>query len=167
MNHQIPTATIYLGTPFFNEEQQERVKQARALLEQNPTVLRVHFPFDQNYVDPNETEAQKQGIRSLNWQLATYNNDLNDVINASCGVFLYDMDELDDGCAFEIGFMRAYHKPVVLVPFTNHPEKDKRLNLMLAQGVTALIDGNTELDQLASYDFNSAPAKPITDYQVY
>lgn len=43
MNHQIPTATIYLGTPFFNEEQQERVKQARALLEQNPTVLRVHF----------------------------------------------------------------------------------------------------------------------------
>ena len=76
------------------------------------------------------------------------------------------MDNIDDGSAFEIGFMRALHKPVVLVPFTTDPAKDKVMNLMLAQGVTTIIDGNTELEQLATYDFNTVPAKPVTGYKI-
>ena len=68
--------------------------------------------------------------------------------------------------AFEIGFIRALHKPVVLVPFTTDPNKDKVMNLMLAQGVTTIIDGNTELEQLARYDFNAVPAKPVTGYKI-
>ena len=74
---------------------------------------------------------------------------------------------LDDGCAFEIGFMRANHKPVVLVPFTEHPERPKKMNLMIAQGVTAIIDGNTELEKLAEYDFNWTPYIPVTGYGIY
>lgn len=167
MTHQISTATIYLGTPFYNDDQRARVKKARALLEQNPTVVRVHFPFDQNFVDPEETDAQVNGLRSMTWRLATYNNDLSGIINASCGVFLYDMDSIDDGSAFEIGFMRALHKPVILVPFTNDPNKEKEMNLMIAQGVTTIIDGNTDLDKLATYDFNTTPANPVVDYKVF
>ena len=51
MTKQVSTATIYLGTPFYNDDQRARVKKAMALLEKNPTVVRVHFPFDQNFVD--------------------------------------------------------------------------------------------------------------------
>ncbi|MDH5101052.1 nucleoside 2-deoxyribosyltransferase [Lactobacillus kefiranofaciens] len=160
------TATIYLGTPFYNDDQRARVKKARELLEKNPTVFRVHFPFDQSFVDPAEENPEVGGVRSMTWRLATYNNDLTGIVNASCGVFLYDMDNLDDGSAFEIGFMRALHKPVVLVPFTNHPERDKEMNLMIAQGVTTIIDGNTELAKLATYDFKTTPAKPVVGYKI-
>ena len=97
----------------------------------------------------------------------TFQNDLNGINSATCGVFLYDMDVLDDGCAFEIGFMRANHKPVVLVPFTEHPERPKKMNLMIAQGVTAIIDGNTELEKLAEYDFNWTSYIPVTGYGIY
>lgn len=47
MTKQVSTATIYLGTPFYNDDQRARVKKAMELLEKNPTVVRVHFPFDQ------------------------------------------------------------------------------------------------------------------------
>ncbi|WP_431462678.1 nucleoside 2-deoxyribosyltransferase [Lactobacillus crispatus] len=166
MTESVSTAKIYLGSPFYNDQQRARVDQARALLEQNPTVVRVHFPFDQNFVDPDEKNPEIGGIRSMTWRLATYNNDLEGLVNSTCGVFLYDMDNVDDGSAFEIGFMRALHKPVVLVPFTTDPNKDKVMNLMLAQGVTTIIDGNTELEQLARYDFNAVPAKPVTGYKI-
>lgn len=166
MNKQVSTAKIYLGTPFYNDDQRARVDKARALLEENPTVVRVHFPFDQNFVDPDEKNPEIGGIRSMTWRLATYNNDLEGLVNSTCGVFLYDMDNVDDGSAFEIGFMRALHKPVVLVTFTKDPDKDKVMNLMIAQGVTTIIDGNTELDKLANFDFNTVPAKPVTGYMI-
>lgn len=164
MTNQVSTATIYLGTPFYNNDQRARVKKAMALLEKNPTVVRVHFPFDQNFVDPEEKNPEIGGIRSMTWRLATYNNDITGLVNASCGVFLYDMDNIDDGSAFEIGFMRALHKPVILVPFTNDPNKE--MNLMLAQGVTTIIDGNTDFEKLATYDFNTTPANPVVGYKI-
>ena len=40
------------------------------------------------------------------------------------------------------------------------------MNLMIAQGVTTIIDGNTELDKLANFDFNTVPAKPVTGYKI-
>lgn len=166
MTESIPTATIYLGSPFYNDDQRARVVQAKKLLAQNPTIARVHFPFDQNFVDPEEVNPEIGGIRSMTWRVGTYQNDLSGIVNASCGVFLYDMDNIDDGSAFEIGFMRALHKPVVLVPFTNDPDKVKEMNLMLAQGVTTVIEGNTEFEKLASYDFNSTPAKPVMGYRI-
>src|SRR5699024_3096266 len=166
MNKQVSTAKIYLGTPFYNDDQRARVDKARALLEENPTVVRVHFPFDQNFVDPDEKNPEIGGIRSMTWRLATYNNDLEGLVNSTCGVFLYDMDNVDDGSAFEIGFMRALHKPIVLVTFTKDLDKDKVMNLMIAQGVTTIIDGNTELDKLANFYFNTVLAKSVTCYKI-
>ena len=63
------------------------------------------------------TPCEIGGVRSMTWRVATYQNDLNGIVNATCGVFLYDMDNIDDGSAFEIGFFRALHKPVILVYF--------------------------------------------------
>lgn len=102
----------------------------------------------------------------MTWRVGTYQNDLSGIINATCGVFLYDLDRIDDGSAFEIGFMRALHKPVILVPFTEKKKPEKVMNLMLAQGVTTIIDGNTEFEKLADYDFNVTPAKPVTGYKI-
>ena len=45
--------------------------------------------------------------------------------------------------------------------------KEKKMNLMIAQGVTTIIDGNTELEKLATYDFNATPANPVVDYKVF
>lgn len=40
------------------------------------------------------------------------------------------------------------------------------MNLMIAQGVTTIIDGNTELQKLVDYDFNTTPAIPVVDYKI-
>lgn len=40
------------------------------------------------------------------------------------------------------------------------------MNLMLAQGVTTIIDGNNSFEKLASYDFNSCPADPVVGYKI-
>src|SRR5699024_10110088 len=122
MNKQVSTAKIYLGTPFYNDDQRARVDKARALLEENPIVVIVQCPFDQYFVDAHEKIPVIGGIRSMTVRLVTYNNDLDGLVNSTCGVFLYDMDNVDDGSAFEIVFMRALHKPVVLVTFTKDPD---------------------------------------------
>ena len=161
-----PTAKIYLGSPFYTDAERDRVPVAKELLAKNPTVLQVHFPFDQNFIDPAEENPEVGGVRSMTWRVGTYQNDLSGIVNATCGVFLYDMDRIDDGCAFEIGFMRAMHKPVILVPFTEKETPEKEMNLMIAQGVTTIIDGNTDFEKLAEYDFNSTPAAPVTGYKI-
>ena len=43
MTAEISTAKIYLGSPFYNDVQRERVTKARKLLAQNPTVWQVHL----------------------------------------------------------------------------------------------------------------------------
>ena len=46
----ISTGNVYLGTPFYNDAQKKRVKLAQEYLAENPTVVRVHFPFDYEFV---------------------------------------------------------------------------------------------------------------------
>lgn len=161
----VATARIYLGSSFHRDHHQKFAKKVRELLAQNPTVESVHFPFDQQFVDPAEDPNVAFGEeRSQLWQRVTFQNDLNGIAMANCGVFLYDMDELDDGCVFEIGFMRAQHKPVILIPFTQHPEKKLVMNLMISQGVTSYFDGNKEVEELKTYDFNSCPSRVVTGF---
>lgn len=167
MKAVVPTGKIYLGSPFYNELQKKRSEKAKKLLAKNPTVAHVFFPFDVSFTDLAEKNPKIGDVRTMLWRDGTYQNDLINVYNATCGVFLYDLDQLDDGSAFEIGFMRALHKPVVLVAFTEHPEKKKQMNLMIAQGVTTLIDGNTELDKLATYDFNECLSNPVMGYGIF
>lgn len=164
MQATAPIANIYLGSPFYSKDEIARSKEAKKLLQQNPTVAHIFFPFDKGFHDPEEKNPQPGGVRSMTWRVATYNNDIVNLVDATCGVFLYDMDQIDDGSAFEIGFMRALHKPVVLVPFTKEKKAKPQMNLMLAQGVTTLIDGNSDFDKLKSYDFSECPAQPVKGY---
>lgn len=158
------SAKIYLATPWFNPEQKERVEKVSKLLSGNPTVGVVHFPFDYQYKDAT-IENQNGVFGSLEWQVATYQNDLSAMGTSDCGVFLYDLDNLDDGTAFEMGFMRAMNKPAIIVTFSHN--KDVKVNLMIARGATAFIDGDTDLEQLASYNFNHFPSNPVCPHDVF
>ncbi|GEA79246.1 hypothetical protein LDE04_14260 [Lactobacillus delbrueckii subsp. lactis] len=60
--------------------------------------------------------------------------------------------------------MRAQNKPVIIVPFTNQPEKKPIMNLMLSEGATAFIKGDQELELLKTYDFNNCPCRLLTGY---
>lgn len=155
---------IYLATPWFNPEQKKRVEEASKLLSANPTVGVVHFPFDYQYKDA--TIENKDGVfGSLEWQVATYQNDLSDMGTADCGVFLYDLDNIDDGTAFEVGYMRSMNKPAIVVTFSN--KDDTKVNLMIARGATTFIDGDNDLEELASFNFNHFPSNPVCPYPVF
>jgi len=88
------SAKIYLATPWFSLEQKERVERVSELLSRNPTVGVVHFPFDHQYKDAT-IDNQNGVFCSLEWQVATYQIDLSAMGTSDCGVFLYDLDDLD------------------------------------------------------------------------
>ncbi|AYW44700.1 nucleoside 2-deoxyribosyltransferase [Tetragenococcus koreensis] len=157
-----PLVKVYLGTPYFNEEQKKRVEKAKKALEKNDTVAVIHFPFDFQYKEAT-LDDPKEIFGTLTWQNATYQNDLSAMSTADCGVFLYDLDQIDDGSAFEIGFMRALHKPVLVFPFSKELDKQE-LNLMIARGTTNFIDS---FEKLSTYDFNHFPSEPQAPIDVF
>ncbi|WP_461226786.1 nucleoside 2-deoxyribosyltransferase [Lacticaseibacillus suihuaensis] len=156
---RLPLAKLYLGSPLFNATQKARVLDAKAALDRNDTVALVHFPFDWEYQDQEAAATQMSRL----WVDATYNNDLSAMTTADAGVFLYDLDEEDPGCAFEIGYLRALHKPVILVPLAANLA-DKKLNLMLAAGVTTFVQ---DIATLATFDFNHLPSEPAHPFPVF
>lgn len=158
---KVADTKLYLATPYFNPEQKERVEEATEALNRNPTVGVVHFPFDYQYEDLLEGD---DGFGAPEWQQATYQNDLSAMATADAGVFLYDLDNIDDGTAFEIGFMRALHKPAIIVLQSKDDLNDKQLNLMIARGGTYFI---TNVEELAEYDFNHFPSDPNLPIDVY
>lgn len=158
------TTKIYLATPWFNSEQKERVEKASLLLSENPTVGIVHFPFDYQYKNA-KINNQNEMFGSLEWQVATYQNDLSAMGTADCGVFLYDLDNVDDGTAFEVGYMRSMNKPAIVVTFSH--KNDTKVNLMIARGATTFIDGDNDLEKLSSFNFNHFPSNPVCPYPVF
>ena len=82
---------------------------------------------------------------------------------ADAGVFLYDVENVDDGTAFELGFMRAMHKPAIVVLLSENGLENKELNLMIARGATYFM---TDINELATYDFNPFPTNPLPDMDV-
>lgn len=158
------SAKIYLATPWFSPEQKGRVEKVSELLSCNPTVGVIHFPFDYQYKDAT-IDNQNGVFGSLEWQVATYQNDLSAMGTSDCGVFLYDLDNLDDGTAFEVGYMRSMGKPAIIVTFSH--QKNVKVNLMIARGATAFINGDTDLEQLNSYNFNHFPSNPVCPHDVF
>ncbi|MGY0836412.1 nucleoside 2-deoxyribosyltransferase [Aerococcus urinaeequi] len=154
---------LYLATPFFNPDQVRRVEEATKALNANPTVDVVHFPFDHQYKDTSFDRDPEGIFGSFEWQVATYQNDLSAMNTADAGVFLYDVENVDDGTAFELGFMRAMHKPAIVVLLSENGLEGKELNLMIARGGTYFM---TDINELATYDFNHFPTNPLPDMDV-
>lgn len=161
-----PITKIYLATSFFNDEQKARVDKALAALEKNPTIGVIHQPFDFQYKDALIDNDPEGIFGTLEWQVATYNNDVNAVGNSDVCVALYDMDQEDVGIAFEFGMFTALGKPIVCVPFTQKDDlSEYEMNLMLGRGVTTWLNPN-DFDQLSTFNFNHPMAQPVCPFPV-
>lgn len=163
---QVATTKIYLATSYFNPTQIQRVEDALLALEKNPTVGIVHQPFDFQYKDASINSDPEGIFGSLEWQVATYNNDINAVATSDVCVALYDMDKIDEGICFEIGMFVAMKKPVVLLPFMTKENDAYEANLMLARGVSSWLKPN-DFQPLETFNFNHPMAQPVVPFKVF
>lgn len=143
---------IYLAGPFFSDRQIEHVRQVEALLKENPTVQteNIFVPMDQD-------ASVEFEVGSLEWQRIVFNSDIRQIHQSDCVVAILDYVEdkegnkqPDSGTIFELGVAFQANIPVVLVQF----DETNTLNLMLAQSYTHFFNGQTEIQKLATYDFN-------------
>ena len=68
------------------------------------------------------------------------------MMGADLGIMLYNPAQIDDGVAYELGYLRASGKQTVLVI---PDDADEPLNLMIAVGVSRII----RMSELATFDF--------------
>ncbi|MDY0394551.1 nucleoside 2-deoxyribosyltransferase [Virgibacillus halophilus] len=143
---------VYLASPFFSEEQIERVARVESALEANPAI--------EEYFSPRKDQLEHLTFGSKEWAAAIYQNDIKHVQWADVIVAVLDYEgetelhgvkhgHVDSGTAFEIGYAIASNKPVILVH-----EKGGIVNLMLSQSCHAYLD---RVEAVEDYDFNTMP----------
>ncbi|WP_077303000.1 nucleoside 2-deoxyribosyltransferase [Virgibacillus pantothenticus] len=152
---EITKARVYLASPFFNDEQVERVKRVEQALEANP--------FVEAYFSPRKEQLDSLPFGSPQWANAVYQNDIKNIDWATHVVAVIDYDgetflhgerhgHVDSGTAMEIGYAVASKKPVILVH-----EKGGIVNLMLSESCHAYL---TSTDYVAEYNFLNMPKMP-------
>ncbi|CAD2070796.1 nucleoside 2-deoxyribosyltransferase [Jeotgalicoccus coquinae] len=145
---------IYLASPFFDEEQVERVKRVEKALADNPTVTEVFSPRLQ------QVEHLEHG--SDEWRDFVYNNDIKYIewCDAVVAVHDYVGEHVDPGTGFEIGYGKALNKFIVLYQ-EKDPVTEAPVNLMLTDSLDVYIQ---DIDKLAKYDFNEKKRKRFENY---
>ena len=128
---------IYIASPFFNEEQVERVEFIEKELEKNG---KEYFsPRKDTYVKPDSTQEER-------------NKAFNDNVDAieDCSYIIVVTDGKDMGTIFEAGFAYAIDKPIIYFAETlgNNP-----FNLMLAMSGIYVCKSRDELTELINNDF--------------
>ena len=139
---------IYLASPFFDEEQIDRVSRAESALAKNETASSVF--------SPREHQHEEFEMFSHEWRIATYNGDVDAINDADIMVAVIDYvgQEVDPGTAWEFGYAVANNIPVIVVK-----EKEAAVNLMMGIPLTAYL---TSVDDLATYDFDAVTEIPFT-----
>ncbi|MFT9469356.1 nucleoside 2-deoxyribosyltransferase [Leuconostoc pseudomesenteroides] len=139
---------IYLASPFFDEEQIDRVSRAESALAKNETASSVF--------SPREHQHEEFEMFSHEWRIATYNGDVDAINDADIMVAVIDYvgQEVDPGTAWEFGYAVANNIPVIVVK-----EKEGAVNLMMGIPLTAYL---TSVDDLVTYDFDAVTEIPFT-----
>ncbi|CEA02507.1 Nucleoside deoxyribosyltransferase [Jeotgalicoccus saudimassiliensis] len=145
---------IYLASPFFDEEQLERVKRVEKALADNPTVTEVFSPRLQ------QVEHLEHG--SDEWRDFVYNNDIKHIewCDAVVAVHDYVGEHVDPGTGFEIGYGKALKKFIVLYQ-EKDPVTEAPVNLMLTDSLDVYIQN---IGKLAEYDFNEKQRNRFENY---
>ncbi len=151
---------VYFACSWFSDSQTNYMNQGIELIKQNKTVdwKYAFYPLDHQYKGfsiPDHPEL----LEDTEWQLGTFNGDMNGINSSDLIVAMYLPSEPDEGIAWELGYAYAIHKPMVLVVPN---EKNKPVNLMPAMGATKVIT----IDELKDFDFNNVVYTPYTG-QVY
>ncbi|WP_058910041.1 nucleoside 2-deoxyribosyltransferase [Entomohabitans teleogrylli] len=130
---------IYLASPFFSDDQIDRVQRVEQALEKNKTVDKYFSP---RLADPDNLE-----YGSMPWRDFIFKNDIKHLDEATVVVAVVDFfeDHVDSGTAYEIGYAHAFKKPLIIVQ-----EKGHTLNLMISESLTRYVNS---VEELASYDF--------------
>ncbi|KIS04267.1 nucleoside 2-deoxyribosyltransferase [Paucilactobacillus wasatchensis] len=153
---------VYLASPFFSDQQKERIAVVMNALRQNDTI-------DAGEIyNPQEHQEETLPFASHEWQDSVFATDMRQVKRSDVVVGILDYKyeeqnlEPDAGTIFEIGAAWAWHIPVVMVQFK--PENE--LNLMLARSHTAMFTGDKIQAGLEEYNFNTLPTH-WTDMKVF
>lgn len=161
---EIQKARVYIASPFFSEEQIDRVKRVEEALEANPFV-EAYFSPRLNQVDqlPFGTEAWRkavfnQDITHLDWAnvvLAVADMDV-ETIQQHDGFYITDRENThaDDGTAFELGYAFAKDKPVIVLH-----ETETQLNLMVSDSLHYYTKNVTDIQD---YNFLKMPKSKYT-----
>ncbi len=153
--------SVYLASPFFSDGQRERIAKVVALLKENETI-----DADQIFI-PQEHQFEQEPFGSFKWQDAVFASDMRQVLKADVVVAILDyqleegLTEPDSGTIFEIGAAFQANTPVIMVQFGTNGQ----LNLMLARSYTAFFNGEADVANLKTYDFNTLETR-YTDKKV-
>jgi nucleoside 2-deoxyribosyltransferase len=134
---------IFIASPFFNEEQLERVQRLENALARNPYVA--------DFFSARFHQFPQLKFGSKEWRRITFQNDLKYLRRADVVVAIHDFEglQVDSGTAFEIGYAYALQKPIILIK-----EKPSVINLMLAEGLHAYLN---RVEDVSLYDFINMP----------
>lgn len=137
---------VFIASPFFNEEQIDRVKRLETALSNNPFVIDI---FSARF-----HQLKSLPFGSDQWRKIVFNNDLKHLRRADVVVAIHDYEGLcvDSGTAFEMGYAYAFQKPIILIK-----EKESIPNLMLVESIHAYF---SRIEDVATYDFINMPRIP-------
>lgn len=138
---------IYLASPFFNEDEIERMERVLTILRNKG--LDVFAPY--------EHQNKHLEFGSKEWRDATFRGDMQAIYDCDVIVAIVSQGNFSDsGTAFEIGTGYILEKDLVIVNLS-----DKEVNLMIADSLDAYISSYEELEQ---YDFDKMPKKTYDKY---
>ena len=140
---------IYQAGPLFSEAEREWHKSLKArLLTAGHEVI---WPGDLITQEEIAEWGDEAPARILQ-------RDLEGIISCKAVVALLDGPQVDDGTAFEIGYMTASNKPAILVTVGDRNEHP--VNLMLSYGAVSNVDLETEgFEALEKFDFTNIAMK--------
>lgn len=138
---------IYLASPFFNEDEIERMERVLTILRNKG--LDVFAPY--------EHQNKHLEFGSKEWRDATFRGDMQAIYDCDVIVAIVSQGNYSDsGTTFEIGTGYILEKDLVIVNLS-----DKEVNLMIADSLDAYISSYEELEQ---YDFDKMPKKTYDKY---
>ncbi|NVY96283.1 nucleoside 2-deoxyribosyltransferase [Lactobacillus sp. DCY120] len=145
---------IYLAGGFFTPKQNQLLDRIEAQLKANPTVNYLHSPRDHQYKGISADHDPEGLFGGYEWATETYNNDITAMQLADLIVVAWDNILPDTGTAWEMGYMYAAQKPIVL--FCEDDLQKEGLNLMLVKSIKTYLQ---DLDELKDFDFDLIPTR--------
>lgn len=126
------TKSVYIASPFFNEEQIERVKKIENILKENN--LEYFSPRCESIQGAHETSIGRKAI---------FSND--EKAMRQCDFAIVVTNDKDMGTIFEAGYLFAKDKKVIYL-FEN--DENLSVNLMLSQSAHSICTTMEQLKEL-------------------
>ncbi|PEF03397.1 nucleoside 2-deoxyribosyltransferase [Bacillus thuringiensis] len=128
------TVKVYLASPFFNEEEIERVAYLEKLLRGKGMEV----------FSPREHQNEHLEFGSKEWRKATYNNDCKEILQCDIVVAVHS---IDTGTIWEIGAACVIQRPVII--FDDNTDIPR--NIMLTESCHAFLEGRKAIE---AYNFD-------------